>query len=371
MVLWIPYTDPRQVLWYGTTPGIDECKQRLHVDDAFYASDLTRTLHHYFKLHPRSTLFALHPSQTPNVGELGTGGRISVDTTSLQPAMDAARTVKTDYEVGMIRRANAVSSAAHRAVLERLRGLTNERHVEAIFRGFCLARGARYQAYPVIAGSGPNAATLHYEDNNQALAGRQLLVLDAGCEWDCYASDITRTLPVGPDGAGVFSPEAADVYAVVRDMQEQCIARVRPGLVFYALHLHASAVAAAGLLRLGVLRDGSVAELLSQGTVAAFFPHGLGHHVGLEVHDVSGPERLMVLGDASFIGPAGGSASRGGNRRGAAAKREWVSPAALTALCRDIVATGNSGGTNDSVEGPYFGRQKLKKNMIVTVEPGM
>ncbi len=182
--------------------------------------------------------------------------------------MDAARVVKDGYEIALVRRANAVSSAAHRRVLEGLRAMANEREIEAVFRAHCMAAGAHRQAYPVIAGSGANAGVLHYFANNEPLAGRQLVCLDAGAEWHCYASDVTRTFPV----SGAFSPEAAAVYAVVERMQAECIARVRPGAEFRALQDHAMALAVDGLLALGILRAGSAADILAAGTAAAFFP---------------------------------------------------------------------------------------------------
>ena len=268
--------------------------------------------------------------------------------------MDAARVIKTPYEIAAIRRANAVSSAAHRGVLRRLRHMTNERELEAFFRGYCIAAGARHQAYPVIAGSGPNAATLHYDSNDSPLAGRQFVVLDAGCEWLLYASDITRTLPIG----GKLTPEAKSVYSIVERMQEACIAAVRPGVAYYRLHLAAAAIAAEGLLALGVLRNATAREILARGTVSAFFPHGLGHHVGLDVHDVSGRESLMLGGAGAAADAVGGGRRR---RRGAAGKREWVTAEMMGWLCRD----------EQTVSLPYKGRQTLVENMVVTVEPGM
>lgn len=253
--------------------------------------------------------------------------------------MGRARVVKTDYEVAMIRRANDVSSAAHRSVAERLLRLDSERHVEALFRAACHVRGTRSQAYEVIAGAGANASTLHYVDNDAPLAGRQLLLLDAGCEWNCYASDVTRTMPL----SGSFSPRAAAVHAIVQRMQDECIARVRPGAAYYRLHLHAASVARAGLLRLGILR-GDADEIARAGTVAAFFPHGLGHHVGLEVHDVDGGFPLLA--------PPRPHRSVGG-------KRVAVTPETLVAMADE------DEGAETSTRG------RLRPNMVVTVEPGI
>lgn len=140
----------------------------------------------------------------------------------------------------------------------------------------------------MIAGSGANASTLHYEANNEPLAGRELVVLDAGAEWACYASDVTRTLPLHRAGGGAlsFSPPARAVYDLVLRMQTECIAGIRPGAVFRDLQLRAARVAVEGLLALGIFRrEFSADEIYAAGTAAAFFPHGLGHHVGLDVHE--------------------------------------------------------------------------------------
>jgi Xaa-Pro dipeptidase len=352
-VLWIPCISERQALYFGSPPSPEDCKSRSHLSDVRYINELPRYLRTYLASSTAShsaptTIFILHRDQTPPIDRDHTSGIVCLDSARLQPAMDAARVIKTQYEIAAIRHANAVSSAAHRSVLKRLKRMTNEREIEALFRGFCLAAGAKHQAYPVIVGSGPNAATLHYDANDEPLAGRQLVVLDAGCEWACYASDITRTLPIG----GVLTPEAKAVYAVVERMQEQCIAAVRPGEAYYRLHLLAARIATEGLLELGVLTGGTAAEIAAKGTVAAFFPHGLGHHVGLDVHDVSGREALML---GAHVVPA----SR--RSRGSAGKREWISPEMMAVLARDRV----------TIAPPYKGRQRLEPDMVVTVEPGM
>lgn len=261
-------------------------------------------------------------------------------------------------------------SAAHKAVLTRIKKLSNEREIDAIFRGFCIAQGAKRQAYPVIAGSGPNAATLHYDANDQPLSGRQLVCLDAGAEWRCYASDVTRTFPL----SGTWSPEAAHIHAVVERMQAECIERVRPGVVYSTLHLHACIVAVTELLRLDILQGGTAAEILNRGTITAFFPHGLGHHVGLEVHDVSGRERLLL-----------GTTAVAKGRRGAAGKRQVLSPEFVGVMWRETLALSKGHGHGQQAETQGTGqgleglaevqvpkeKQRLEKNMVVTIEPGM
>lgn len=194
----------------------------------------------------------------------------------------SARAVKTDYEIAQIREANRISSEAHRHVQERIRSMTSEAQVENAFLAKCRELGAKEQAYDVIAGSGPNTAILHYTSNDQDFGDRQLILLDAGAEFNCYASDVTRTFPIN----GKFTPEAKRVYTIVAEMQEACVTMIKPGASWYNIAYEANDVAVKGLLGLGVLQAGHSGELPPRAICGAFFPHGLGHLVGLDTHDV-------------------------------------------------------------------------------------
>jgi Xaa-Pro dipeptidase len=108
--------------------------------------------------------------------------------------------------------------------------------------------------------------------NNEPLKGRQLVCLDAGAEWNCYASDVTRTFPI----SGQFTSEAKEIYDLVAKMQEGCIAMIEPGVDFSSIVEHAVKVAIEGLMKLGLLQNGTAEELLVSGAWRAFFPHGLG-----------------------------------------------------------------------------------------------
>ena len=272
-------------------------------------------------------LYVLHPDQLP---KLHSGADIIIG--KLQKAMDQARVVKTDYEVAMIRQANYVSSLAHKKIAEHFMNMTNEADIEAMFLGVCAARGAKMQSYPVIAGAGINASTLHYGANDQPLKGKKVVVIDAGCEWDLYASDITRSLPID----GTWEGRSKEIHSLVQKMQDECISRIKPGVRFYKLHNLASEIAVDGLLDLGILQ-GDREEILKIGAGAAFFPHGLGHHVGLEVHDVTGKNRLMTQGVSGM-----GKRLHIGSEQGS------------------LLHAQN-----------YRDGQALEPNMIVTIEPGM
>jgi len=265
--LFIPTIDPKSVIWLGATPSIKECEEKYDVDIVQTNNEINDFLVDW--------LYILHDDQGPRMLQLRPedyallGLRKVLNSSLLLPAIDAARVVKSDYEVALIRKANDISSWAHRGVLYELVEASNERHIEAMFLGNCVFKGAKRQAYGIIAGSGENASTLHYEDNDQSLNGRQLVCLDAGCEWNCYASDITRTFPI----SGTFTEEAQNIYSLVQDMQEECIKRIKPGVVFHDLHVLAMDIAVMGLLKLGVLHNGNFRDVYSCGRI--FFPHGV------------------------------------------------------------------------------------------------
>lgn len=134
-------------------------------------------------------------------------------------------------------------------------------------------------------GAGTNGAILHYHQNTSDIRCQgELILVDAGCDFRYYASDITRTFPVG----GKFTAEGRGIYELVLLMQKTVLRALKPGVLWEDMHRLAVRVAAQGLIKLGVLYDNDLEEILASGAVAVFFPHGLGHSIGLDVHDVGG-----------------------------------------------------------------------------------
>jgi Xaa-Pro dipeptidase len=228
-------------------------------------------------------------------------------------ACQEARLRKSPAEIDLIQVANDISSRAHEGVMKALgAGDTHSEHeASAVFSYYCAKSNAKSMAYEVIAASGTNAGTLHYIKNKKSFPSSgegSLLLLDAGCEHNSYAADITRTFPIG--NGGKYTSEAKNVYHLVEEMQDAAFMRLRPGCSFESLQVLMHKVAAAGLLKLGILKrpdDGVkatdfaeqerdrakearddrqlVEEILASGVTTAFFPHGLGHSLGLDVHD--------------------------------------------------------------------------------------
>jgi len=205
------------------------------------------------------------------------------DLTLLKEAIEECRVVKDDYEIALTLKANDISTIAHTAVLKAVKHAKNERELEAVFLERSIANGCREQAYHSIVASGTAAATLHYVKNYEPLEGKLNLLLDAGGEYNCYAADITRTFPIN----GKFSRESRDIYDIVLQMQHVCTNMLKEGVVWDDVHLEAHKIAIEGLLALGILQ-GNKEDILKTRTSVAFFPHGLGHYLGMDTHDTGG-----------------------------------------------------------------------------------
>lgn len=205
------------------------------------------------------------------------------NTDALHNAIDECRVTKDKYEVALLRRANEVTTAAHIAVLKNLKHKNNERELEAVFTERRIALGCTEQAYHGIFGSGHNAATLHYVANDQQLQGRWNLLVDAAAEYDCYCADVTRTMPL----SGVFNTESEAIYKTVQRMQEESLGMLKAGVLWEDVHVRAHEVAIEGLLDLGLLK-GHKEDIFKARTSVAFFPHGLGHYLGMDTHDTGG-----------------------------------------------------------------------------------
>jgi len=195
--------------------------------------------------------------------------------------LNEMRLFKDAHELDIMRRAAAISTAAHRRAMRFTRPDLFEYQVEAeLLHEFC-SHGARHPAYTSIVAGGANACVLHYVGNNARLRDVDLLLIDAGCELDGYAADITRTLPV----SGKFSPEQKDVYEIVLAAQAAAISSATPGQTWNAPHDAALRVLAQGFIDLRLCR-GSVDAVLETECYKKFYMHRTGHWLGMDVHDV-------------------------------------------------------------------------------------
>jgi Xaa-Pro aminopeptidase len=204
----------------------------------------------------------------------------------LRLALDVVRRPKDEIELERMRVAERATSAAFAAAVPVLVEGSTERSVQVELETAALRAGADAMAYDTIVGAGTNSAVLHFMPTDRRLVDGDLVLIDAGADYRQYASDITRTYPVG----GRLSPEQAELHAVVHAAERAAIERCVPGTEWVDVHMTAAQVIAEGLVAFGVLR-GEPSALVESGAVWLFFPHGIGHLVGLGVRDAGGPLR--------------------------------------------------------------------------------
>ena len=198
----------------------------------------------------------------------------------VRAAVNDMRLFKDEHEIAVMRRAAQISSAAHARAMSFAAPGMREYQVEAELMHEFLKNGARAAAYGSIVAAGANACVLHYRENSAELRKGDLMLIDAGCELDSYASDITRTFPI----AGRFSPVQKDVYELVLASQEAAIKAVKPGADFIDYHDAATRVLVQGLIDFK-LCNGSVDQVLEDNSYKQFYMHRTGHWLGLDVHD--------------------------------------------------------------------------------------
>jgi len=222
------------------------------------------------------------------------------------------RLFKGAAEIDTMRRAARISAAAHVRLMETCRPGSWEYELEAEFAHRCGLDGGRFQAYPPIVGGGANACTLHYVANQDRLRDGDLVLIDAGCELDGYASDITRTFPVN----GRFTKPQRELYDLVLAAQHAAIAKALPGKRWIAPHKAAVRTLTQGLVDLGILDAGvvSVASLIKDEKYKPYYMHRTGHWLGMDVHDVGdykvggkwrrlGPGMVLTVEPGLYISP--------------------------------------------------------------------
>ncbi len=206
----------------------------------------------------------------------------------LRAQLSRVRRRKDEVELARMRRAADATSAGFASALACLRPGITERDVQIELEAATFRAGADRMAFDTIVGGGPNSAVLHFAPTRRPLVDGELVLIDAGGEYHGYASDVTRTYPVG----GAFGSEQREIYLVVQEAQRAALASCRPGIEWREVHLAASLSIAEGLASIGLL-DGRPESLVESGAISMFFPHGIGHLLGLGPRDAGGvlPER--------------------------------------------------------------------------------
>jgi Xaa-Pro aminopeptidase len=212
--------------------------------------------------------------------------------TDWRPTVHELRLFKSEEEIAVMRRAGEISALAHTRAMQACRPGMFEYQLEGEIQHEFTRHGARYPSYTTIVGGGENGCILHYTENESELRDGDLVLIDAGCEYQSYAGDITRTFPVN----GKFSPAQREIYDIVLESLETSLKLYRPGTSMQEVTTEVVRIMVKGLVKLGILK-GDIDHLIANNAHRAFFMHGLSHWLGLDVHDVGayGQDRSRVL----------------------------------------------------------------------------
>ena len=289
-VLFVRPRDPEREIWDGRRAGVEGAKNEFGANESFPVEEFDGKLREildgaevlYYRLGAQPDLDAkivreislmrgwnrkpVHPPQT------------IIDSAAI---IHELRVIKSPEEIEIMQTAADIAAEAHCEAMTTVRAGMQEYEVEALIEQVFRRRGAAAPAYTSIVGAGANATVLHYINNDGQLRDGELLLIDAGAEYKGYASDITRTFPIN----GRYSKAQREIYELVLKAQMACVEMVRPGVTHDQLKQHSIEVLTEGMVELGLLQ-GEPEELIKEKKYEKFYMHGLGHMLGIDVHDV-------------------------------------------------------------------------------------
>jgi len=317
-VLFCPPRDPGMEIWTGYRAGPEGCVRDFGADQAFPLTELEQKVPELLDGAQR-LYYALGQDEVLDnrvrgwINEIRSRARLGAQAPEelvlLDNLLHELRLFKSDAELEVMRRAADISAEAHIRAMKAARPGMHEYQLEAAITGYCMDQGARFQAYSPIVGAGANGCILHYIENSAPMQDGDLVLIDAGCELDNYASDITRTFPVN----GRFSERQKALYQLVLDTQQACIDAIRPGVLWNRVHDLSVEYLTEGLIRLGLL-TGDRDKLIEEGAYRRFYMHRIGHWLGMDVHDVGSykvdgewrplePGMVMTVEPGLYIAP--------------------------------------------------------------------
>lgn len=288
-IIFVPKLPESYAVWMGKIHAPEHFKQKYAVDEVQYSCDIAKVL----SAKSPSVLLTLRGVNTDSGSvcrEASFEGisQFSVNNTLLHPEIVECRVFKTDLELEVLRYTNRVSSEAHKEVMKAAKIGMREYELESVFLNYCYARGGmRHTSYTCICGSGDNSSVLHYghagAPNDKILENGDMCLFDMGGEYYCYSSDITCSFPAN----GKFTADQREIYEAVLKSSRAVMNAVKPGVAWPDMHRVADRIHLEELTRIGILK-GNVEDMIKAHMGAVFMPHGLGHFLGIDVHDVGG-----------------------------------------------------------------------------------
>lgn len=282
--------DKEKEIWDGYRLGVEQAVQALNVDKAYAIDEVDALLpellankdciYRLMQAQPQlnhsfdAWLASVHKRQRE-------GLTLPTQFHALEPVLNDMRLIKDKHEIELIKKACKISEGAHKQAMQQVKPGMYEYQLEAILHQHFRYEGSERLAYSSIVGSGDNACVLHYINNSAQIKPKELILIDAGCEFGYYASDITRTFPSN----GKFTPEQKQLYELVLKAQKAAINAIKPDISFDEPHQIVVKILTQGLVELGLLK-GKVATLIKKGAYRQFYMHKTGHWMGMDVHDV-------------------------------------------------------------------------------------
>ena len=311
-ILLVRPKDPLKEIWDGHMEGLIGAKRNFGANQSYKIEDLIKVLVEVFP-NRQKIFYTLGNQNDYDKKVIDTfnqvranqrrGGIVPTEVVSLEPLIHDMRLVKSREEISRMKESARISVEAHYKVMDECKDGVYEYQIQASINHQFGQYGA-VPAYDSIVASGHNACTLHYIDNKDILKSGDLLLTDAGCEHQMYAADITRTVPV----SGTFNEEQKAIYSIVLDTQKKAIESVKPGQTFENIQNDAITNITKGLRKLGLL-SGSLQSLIKNEAYKDFYMHGIGHWLGMDVHDVgaymsdAGKSKKFVPGMVLTIEP--------------------------------------------------------------------
>ncbi len=288
--LFVRPRDPEREIWDGRRAGVEGARAEFGVEESFPIAEFDEKLNDildgaerlYYRLGMNRDLDDTIIRQIARMRAINRKP-IHPPQTIIDPAtiIHELRVLKSPEEIEIMQRAADIAAEAHCEAMKAVQPGMNEFEIEALIERVFRERGAAAPAYTSIVGAGPNATVLHYINNDGVLREGDLLLVDAGAEYKGYASDITRTYPIN----GRFTKPQREIYELVLKAQKACVEMVRPGVTHDQLKQHSIEVLTEGMVELGLLK-GDPEELIKEKKHEQFYMHGLGHMLGIDVHDV-------------------------------------------------------------------------------------
>jgi Xaa-Pro aminopeptidase len=311
-VMFVQPKDVSKETWTGFRYGPEGAKNQFHMEQTHSIDELNSVLPKlikdsekvYYTMFINREFDATLLKMSEEIGLLRSRtNKGHLNLLDARPLLGEMRIRKTAYEVQTLRKACQITSEAHIEVMRATRPGVNERTLHGVFLQAIMERGCDREGYGSIVATGANATTLHYVFNDQTCRDGEVLLVDAGGEYNFYTSDITRSYPVN----GKFNKTQARVYQKVLDLQKKLVQLVKPGQTRESLQK----TAITGLTEIMVdenLLKGSIAQLIEQKAYLKFYPHGVGHWLGLDVHDaglteIAGEPRQLEPGFVMTIEP--------------------------------------------------------------------